>query len=481
MKKYMYMIMACLMLSSSCNVLDLEPETSWSGSNIPTEESHLNGILYGGYERLRSALSSGFLVYGELRTEAFYNNAFQTNIDKAVNNSLDYDMSYASWQPFYEVIKQANIVLKYTPDLIATSAITQTDADAIMGQAYTLRAFAYFYIVRIWGEAPLILEPFLSDDDLKGYGRAPLNELYTQMHQDLQEGQRLIPTSGNARTTLTRAAAHAIEAHLYAWEHNYEQAIVSIDKVLGNSNYSLASLYNSSWNTGASNFTTLVQTSDYAAIFNVGRHKESIFELAFNLADGDNTRFLTSYFSGTNPIVRVRAEFGDTFDSNDWRAIASSERSSSGTYKAIKYIIGFSADVDTRNIVLLRLADLYLLKAEAILSLDDTDDDREEAMELVNEIRNRAGGPAFEIPDTEYLDRGLYTQDDLLDLILEERKFELAYEGYRWFDLVRTGRAIEVLRDTREIELDPRSLVWPIHIDEIRRSGGLIEQNEYYK
>src|SRR5690606_38864328 len=105
---------------------------------------------------------------------------------------------------------------------------------------------------------------------------------------------------------------------------------------------------------------------------------------------------------GTNPIIRVRAEFGDTFDSNDWRAITSSERSSSGTYKAIKYIIGFSADVDTRNIVLLRLADLYLLKAEAILSLEDTDESREDAMELVNEIRNRAGGPAFEIPDTEY-------------------------------------------------------------------------------
>src|SRR5690606_28040972 len=176
----------------------------------------------------------------------------------------------------------------------------------------------------------------------------------------------------------------------YAWEHNYEQAIISIDKVLGNSNYSLASLYNSSWNTGASDFMARVQASDYAAIFNVGRHKESIFELAFNLADGDNTRFLTSYFSGTNPIIRVRAEeFGDTFDSNDWRAIASSERSSSGTYKAIKYIIGFSADVDTRNIVLLRLADLYLLKAEAILSLEDTDESREEAMGLVNIIRNR--------------------------------------------------------------------------------------------
>ncbi|MBD1422810.1 RagB/SusD family nutrient uptake outer membrane protein [Sphingobacterium chuzhouense] len=480
MKKYMYIIMACLLFNTSCNILDLEPETSWTGSNIPTEEGHLNGILYGGYERLRSALSTGFLIYGELRAEAFYNNAFQINIDKAINNTLDYDMSYASWQSFYEVIKQANVVLRYAPELVQTGAITEANADHLMGQAYTLRAFAYFYIIRIWGEAPLIIKPFLSDEDLEDYGRAPLSEMYEQIHQDLTEGASLIPASNTERTILTRAAVHAIEAHVYAWEHNYEQAIISIDKVLANTNYSLASLYNPSWNPGAGDFTAQVQASDYAAIFNGGRHKESIFELAFNLADGDNTRFLTSYFSGTNPIIRVRSEFGDTFDSNDWRGIVSNEWSSTGTYKAIKYIIGFSADVDTRNIVLLRLSDLYLLKAESIMALEDTDDSRNEAMGLVNTIRHRAGGETFEIPASDYLDRNLYSQDDLIDLILEERKFELCYEGYRWFDLVRTGRAIDVLRERRELELDPRALIWPIHIDEIRR-GSLIEQNEYYR
>src|SRR5690606_8569612 len=480
MKKYMYMIMACLMLSTSCNVLDLEPETSWTGSNIPTEEAHLNGILYGGYERLRSALSTGFLIYGELRAEAFYNNAFQTNIDKAINNTLDYDMSYASWQSFYEVIKQANIVLHYAPELVEAGTITEANANHMMGQAYTLRAFAYFYIVRIWGDAPLIVKPFLADEDLADYGRAPLSELYAQIHEDLAEGASLIPASSTERTILTRAAVHAIEAHVYAWEQNYEQAIVSIDKVLSNSNYALASLYNASWDPGASDFVTRVQASDYAAIFNIGRHKESIFELAFNLADGDNTRFLTNYFSGTNPIVRVRPEFGDTFDSNDWRGIVSNERSSTGTYKAIKYIIGFSADVDTRNIVLLRVADLYLLKAEAIMALEDSDDSWNEAMELVNIIWNRAGGETFEIPAAAYFDRSEYSRDDIMNLILEERKFELAYEGYRWFDLVRTGKAIEVMREIKDLELDPRSLVWPIHIDEVRR-GKLIEQNEYYR
>jgi hypothetical protein len=66
------------------------------------------------------------------------------------------------------------------------------------------------------------------------------------------------------------------------------------------------------------------------------------------------------------------------------------------------------------------------------------------------------------------------------DLVLEERKFELSYEGHRWFDLVRCNKVVEVLRDRAGIELNPISIVWPINLDEIRRNK-LIEQNEYYK
>src|SRR5690606_1411230 len=145
-----------------------------------------------------------------------------------------------------------------------------------------------------------------------------------------------------------------------------------------------------------------------------------------------------------------------------------------------KFTIGFSSDVDTRNIVLLRLADLYLLKAEAIVHLDDTDDDRKAAMELVNTIRHRAGGADFEIPEEEYLDRDIWSQDYLKSFILEERKFELTYEGQRWFDLVRNDKAIEIVKERVGIDIHPLSLIWPIHIEEIRRGEG-VEQNEYYK
>ncbi len=476
----LYFFLATSMMVSSCNILDIEPTTSWTSNNIPTEESQLQGILYAGYGRLQSALRINFLVYGEMRSEVFYNNAFNVNIDKVIANKLDNGMSLASWRTFYEAIKQANVVLKFTPELLEDNMITEASANEIMGQAYVLRAFTYFYLVRIWGDVPLIIEPFLSYNDLRDFGRESQERVFEQIHVDLQEGARLIPASATSRTAFTQAAAYAIDAHVYAWEHNYEKVIEQADHVLNNTKYALASLYSPSISVNDSDFKEKVQSSEFAGIFNEGRSKESIFELAFSMDDGDNNQYLSSYLSGSYPIVRPNQAYAETFDDADWRAVVAHEMASNGLYKVVKFTIGFSSDVDTRNIVLLRLADLYLLKAEAIVNLGDTDEDRKEAMALVNRIRNRAGGSDFEIPEAEFLDREVFTREYLKETILEERKFELSYEGHRWFDLVRWGKAVEIVRERAGIEIHPMSLVWPIHIEEVRRGAG-VEQNEYYK
>ncbi|MGV8095809.1 MAG: RagB/SusD family nutrient uptake outer membrane protein [Mangrovibacterium sp.] len=475
-----YLVLSLSIAFVSCDILDVEPTTSWSGTDFPTEETHLNGILYAGYERLQTALDVEFLVYGEIRSEVFYVNAFNVNIDKVVNNKLDYGMSLASWRTFYEAIKQANIVLKFTPELLAEGKMTEANANLLMGQAYCMRAFTYFYIARIWGEAPLITVSFLSNEDLVDVAREPLPDMFKQIHQDLEEAARLIPSSNISKTTFTQTAAWAIDAHVYAWEHNYEKVIERCDLVLSNTNYSLASLFSTGIDVSAKDFKVQVQASEFAGIFNAGRSKESIFELAFGISDGDDSKYLSSYLSGSYPYVRPNNPYAESFDDADWRAVVAHERASNGKYKVTKFTINFSSDTDTRNIVLLRLADIYLLKAEAVANLDDSDENRILAMNLVNMIRNRAGGEDFKIPADVYLDRENFTQDDLKDMIQEERKFELCYEGYRWFDLIRCGKVFEIMKERAGIELNPLSLVWPISLDEIRRSK-LIDQNEYYK
>ena len=481
MKKIFLFIIVISLITISCDeMLDMTPNTSWSGLNFPTEESHLDGLLYGGYKQLQNTLASGFLYYGEMRAEVFYINAFNVTNDKIVNNKLEYGMSQASWLNFYRVIKQANLVLEFTPQLLENNMTTDAKANQLMGEAYCMRALSYFYIIRNWGDAPLIKEPFLSIDDLKNLSRDPVDSILMTIHEDLDKSARLIPADKVSRTEFTQAAAYTIDAHVFAWEHNYNKVIEKADLVLGNSEYALATLFDENLDINSSNFVSSVQSSAYAQIFNLGKTKESIFELAFSIQDGDNSRRLSSFFSSSWPYLRPHNNYCDSFDPLDWRAIVANRYNTNGKYTTIKFTIGFNMVEDARNIVLFRLGDLYLLKAEALANLEDTDANRKEAMILVNNIRKRAGGPSMEIGEEVFLDRTTYPIETFKDFILEERKFELCYEGHRWFDLIRCGKAVEILKERVNIEIEPAALVWPIYIEEIRRSPN-IEQNEYYK
>ncbi len=98
-------------------------------------------------------------------------------------------------------------------------------------------------------------------------------------------------------------------------------------------------------------------------------------------------------------------------------------------YKVTKFTIGFDYTADSRNIVMLRLADIILLKAEAIANQEDTDENRKATMKLVNQIRKRAGGSDYEIPEEQFLNREEYDQEGIKEIVLNERKYELAYEA----------------------------------------------------
>src|SRR5690606_37166359 len=128
-----------------------------------------------------------------------------------------------------------------------------------------------------------------------------------------------------------------------------------------------------------------------------------------------------------------------------------------------------SADPSSNNIVLTRLSDIILLKAEAHANLNQND----EALALLNQIRRRAG---LEVMDASSANN-LY--GSLVGAILHERSIELSFEGHRWFDLVRTGLAIPTMRPINGLS-DERNIVWPIFETTILRNPNL-EQNEFYK
>ena len=207
------------------------------------------------------------------------------------------------------------------------------------------------------------------------------------------------------------------------------------------------------------------------------------------------------WLNSAGTYFKVREDLRNIFTPNDFRYYASIEAMSGGKCDAMKWIHGYEKG-DAHNVVMIRLADLLLLRAEAniMLATDEvTDTERTNIMKDINKIMVRAYGVGVEAGNDTipgYLNRDEYpNKESFLSLMKEERRKELVFEGHRWFDLVRWGDAYTALKamvpaefatypyETGPVELDPlgRDLVWPIYLEEIRRSGGLIEQNEYYK
>jgi len=495
MKRILY-IVAAIALSSvmvSCEgFLDVPSKTTWGSGSFPTNEAHLEGVLNGGYDCLQSALGSDFIKYGEARSDNYSIKKFSDTWNQILTNGLHYSISGSSWYNFYRVIKQANIVLDNIDAIKESKGVD--NYSSLKGQALTMRAFAYFWIVRIWGDAPLVTKAYTSGNLIENLSRSPSSEILAFIKQDLDAAISLLSSTKYERATFSHAAARAIRAQVAAWEGDWATVVASADPVLGgskislanpvnNSNYKLASLYSTEYDPSSGDFImSVVPSLEYVRMFNSSNISESIFELAYIYANNENNDSLFGVLSNTNyPLMPSDAAY-NRFLFQDWRYYANFY--DQGGQKALKHLIGYVKNSSAHSIVLLRVSETALLKAEALINLNDTETDPEVrkanyemAMAIINTLRERAGGESLKYDIEAYRTVG---QDELKNLVAEERFLELYCEGHRYFDLYRTGKLIEVMEPING-QNNLSSFYWPVNIDEIRRSNGLIEQNEYYK
>lgn len=530
MKQLRYIFASCILFFNSCSILDIEPVSEWNAAAVPTEYNHVEAILYGGYQRLGSVLLTGFIHYGDARADVYYaNTTTAVTMDKIIHSHLENELSQANWQNFYLVVKQANLNIHYIPQLIESGVIkgsakidgTSTDlvesAYNILGQSYVMRAYTYFWMTRIWGGLPLILDPIFSADEEEKMQltRSSIEDVFTQIYADLDEAERYLADSKSAvknPTVFSYWAARALRAQAYMWQHRYAEALPVLDDIIANGDYTLADLYDASLTlkdngTSKSDPTReAVNKSGFSKMFNTEGNSgspESIFELSFSTADGDTNNTFDSMWVSNAQVV-IREDFISIFDNTtDFRYYASIALKSSNKQRVTKFTRGYTKG-DSRNVILMRLADFILLRAEARLCAtegDLTDADKEAIVADVNQVINRAMGPAHQLVNTDEEEIGYqnFTKEEFFDRIKTERRKELAFEGQRWFDLVRWGDVNKALGamvpaelttyvfDTGALQLyegdsfESGQLVWPIHLNEIRRSNGRIEQNEYYK
>lgn len=455
--KFIFIMIFSLSVISCSDLLDKEPVSSFSADGFYKTTSDAQAGVYGIYDAAQSVFRTNFAYWGEGRADNVKTAQSGEGL-MLLQNNLDESLASAYWGSLYDMINRANYAIKYIPNIYKEG---DAAGNQLVGEARALRALAYFYLARIWGDVPLITEPYLSIEQDIFVTRTSKETVLDLVEEDLKfAAQNCRDKFGNDRDRImfTKGSANALLTHVYMWRHKYDEALTTSNLVLNNSLYSLV--------------TTM---DDWGKIFTNSYSKESIFEVGYNEKETNSLRVL--YAIGSYAIFTPSEKFKASYEAGDKRIEYVYDVTLADPKAIWKYLGKGLSDEDPtpskQNIVLMRLADIMLLRAEA-LNKKGGAQNIAEALQLLNKIRTRAGLTAFA---TETDAAAMY--GDLESAILHERSIELCFEGHRWFDLVRTGKAISTMQPINGLS-DERNLVWPISITSLRKNPNLV-QNEYYK
>lgn len=443
---------ACMLLTvSSCKkILELESENVPSSNKFwKTEKDALAGLL-GGYSLLRDALTdeNRYYVYGDVPANTFeitYTSDY--SIHQIRDGSFDgvyygYLENLQDWTKFYKSIAQANLLIEKITD-IPEAAFQRDYKNYYLGESYFLRAYNYFFISRVWGDVPLVLEAVEDVFQAKNYAREKQDVVLKQALDDLAKAVEMLPqtplSTNDRGIRATKASAIALQAHIYAWMKNYPKC----EEVT-------ADLVN---NPGSYGLTFITDSASYSRM-SIGKSTEAIFEININYAQneaatrGIGEKTLWSPYLATRTIddnkerVPWRVHPGTRsnlfWEAGDKRAdhwFFYDDRAKA--YMLTKYANVIYRDGDEKrdpyysnNIIIFRLSDVILLRAEALYENGKEPD----ARLLLNMTRSRAG-----IGD---LDPALTGVDFFYELIWERGR-ELFAEGQFYWDLLRTDIATE--------------------------------------
>jgi starch-binding outer membrane protein, SusD/RagB family len=426
-------------LAACDSPLDTDPTARIDeGSALSTPRGIELGLT-GAYNSLSGGSLYGVneMVYPDLYADNLdFTGTFQTDREVALRNiSATNGSVLGTWGTAYDGINRANNLLDAIPNV---SGLSATDAAVARGEALFIRALHYSILNRYFGGVPLVLEPTRGVTDASLVARATTAEVWTQVEQDLEEARGLLPT-GKVPGRATQAAADALLARVYLESGKYTQARDKAASVIANTAYRL--------------------NTNFRDNYTVKNSPESIFELQYTAQDANSQAFW--YFPqalGGRLGYAPSANLYNAFPAGDTRRDASISLQGTQRY-ANKYFRIANGD---DNVIVLRLAEMYLIRAEANARLNAP---AATVRADLNVLRARAG--------LAPLGTDIDTQSELFDAILLERRLEMAFEGQRFFDLRRLGRAEAVL------QLAPAKLLWPIPQAERDVNANLVQNPGY--
>ncbi len=484
---YSLVILSLLCLNSCKDFLDVKPQGELTQEAYPTTPADALLATNASYSSLRNWMyhSGGYPIMDIMSDDAMKG----SNPNDQLNTIGVYDnFSYNAtsdgldrwWATLYEGIKRTNVVIEKVPGI----TMDETLQTRYLAEARFLRALYYFDLVRAWGGVPIVLT---TTPDLK-VPRSTIDEVYQVIEADLKFAAENLPQKGQyGASDLGRAskgAAESLLGKMYLFRGDFTNAEIYLLKVINSSeNYDLE--------------TTFADANSESGEYGV----ESIFEVgAIGVESVTGNQYANTQGVRGTPnrgwgFNRPSLNLRNSFESDDPRLDATiidlgevldgieilgdgstpdETKDDNGTlievecYNQKIWVPGTSTNTQMgHNRRLIRYADVLLMAAEAL----NENNKSSQALVHLNRVRERArqGNNAI-LPDITVTDK-----NQLRDLIMTERRHELAMEGFRFWDLVRTGKATAVLGEYGFIA--GQHDLFPIPQNEIDISQGTLTQN----
>ena len=481
---------------TSCDdYLDLRPQDGIIREEFWKTKEDIQAAVIGMYSSLLNSppgvsdlpMSQYLFMHGELRGDMIAAGPNVTEDQRDIMNSnIMPSNDLTNWAIFYRTINYCNTIIDLAPAVKQKDpTLTQTQLNNFLSEALAIRAYLYFTLARTFKDVPLKLTATLTDEDNFQLPVTPQKEVFAQIIKDLKLAEEYAVTDyGDVASNHGRITVYAINAMLtdvYLWNDNFQEAFDAADKVNKSGKFGLITVSNNTW---------------FNTVFAKGNSPESIFEFQYtktNLGPFYNIFSLRPQFLASATVLED--VYGVNFENPNDKDIRGDRTALvAGTNEIYKYT---GLDNDTRKELqdadthwfVYRYTDVLLMQAEALAELNRGP----EALAIIEFIRLHR--EAIDMT-TEMIDTG--NKKEVIDYILAERSRELAFEGKRWFDMLRNARRnnyarLDILTDAALLSAppeqqqsivaklkDPNSHYLPINTYELFTNKKLV-QNPFYK
>ena len=476
MNKYsnLFICLFVLLFCSSCgDLLNQKPESAITNESFWTNQDDATGVLTHSYVQLRSMSCGELFTLGESRSDVITRAVTGDIYERYYKNTLSQELPGPDWTSLYKIVNEANLLIKYIPRIDAVEATKNN----LLAEAYSLRAYLYFVLVKTWGGVPLRVEP------TEGYnpetvhkGRATVEEVFKVIKEDLDNAIALFQdnTFWASRNRFSQPFANALKADVYLWtakrcgggNADLETALAACNEVLK---------------------ADVALLPNFADLFEFGNksNEEIIMSIANTIYDGGENYFKDNYSGADGGMIDpISGEvIGTTGNGMAWTVsdLVKNQFTDDDSRKEASFVDGLRYGENNEmeypalirkgrgvvqngqryfrsDFVLYRLADVLLMKAEAKNALG------QDPSEEMNLIRKRAYGDNFD--KHIFVNRSKEMNDDE---ILKERLLELVFEGKRWWDLIRFGKAFDIVPSLNNKKGQDHMLLWPLSLTVLTR------------